>query len=116
MLDYYDPDFSYLFKVLADFDTTIARDRQGVQYYAGILSRITRQEDLLAFDRSAVKAMTGPVFTAKSYSSGIPSMPRRFSLAFSEAVIGLKPSLRRYASIRAASDCSFPTRLTDTLT
>jgi ATP-dependent Lon protease len=58
MLDYYDPDFSYLFKVLADFDTTIARDSQGVQFYAGILARIAQQEDLLAFDRSAVAAMT----------------------------------------------------------
>ena len=56
-LDRTDPDFGYLFKVLADFDTTIPRDAEGVAYYAGILSRIVSQENLLPLDAGAVAAV-----------------------------------------------------------
>ena len=52
-----DPDFGQLFKVLADFETTIARDRTGVRYYAGVISRIARDEKLLPFARDAVVAL-----------------------------------------------------------
>lgn len=58
LLDTYDPDFPYLFKVLSDFDTTITRDEQGVRYYAGILARVAQDEGLLPFDRSGIIAMT----------------------------------------------------------
>ena len=58
MLDYYDPDFPHLFKVLADFDNAIPRDQQGVLYYAGVLAKIISAEDLLPFDRCAVMAMS----------------------------------------------------------
>jgi lon-related putative ATP-dependent protease len=54
MLDAYDPDFTNLFKVLADFDTSIPRDEQGVAYYAGVLAKIVREEALLHFDRSGI--------------------------------------------------------------
>jgi predicted ATP-dependent protease len=57
MLDAYDPDFPLLFKVLADFDTSIARDDKGIQYYAGILSKIARDEKLMSFSREAVSAL-----------------------------------------------------------
>jgi lon-related putative ATP-dependent protease len=57
LLDAYDPDFPYLFKVLADFESTVPRDRQGVQFYAGVLARITKEEKLLPFDRSGVMAI-----------------------------------------------------------
>ena len=57
MLSAADPDFGHLFKVLADFDTTIARDRTGVRYYAGVISRIARDEKLLPFTRDAVVAL-----------------------------------------------------------
>jgi lon-related putative ATP-dependent protease len=53
-LDSQDPDFAQLFKVLADFDSTIPRDERGVRAYAAVLSRIIRQEGLLPFERSAV--------------------------------------------------------------
>ena len=52
-----DPDFGQLFKVLADFETTIARDGTGVRYYAGVISRIARDEDLPPFARGAVAAL-----------------------------------------------------------
>ena len=57
MLSAADPDFGQLFKVLADFDTTIARDGTGVRYYAGVISRIARDEKLLPFARDAVVAL-----------------------------------------------------------
>ena len=53
-----DPDFGQLFKVLADFETTIPRDEAGVGYYAGVISRIARDEGLLPFTRDAVLALT----------------------------------------------------------
>lgn len=58
LLDSYDPDFPYLFRVLSDFDSTIPRDETGVRYYAGILARLTKDEKLMPFDRSAVAAVT----------------------------------------------------------
>jgi ATP-dependent Lon protease len=54
LLDAFDPDFPQLFKVLADFDSTIPRDEAGMKKYAGVLARIAREEQLLPFDRSAV--------------------------------------------------------------
>jgi len=58
LLDAYDPDFAELFKVLADFDTSIACDQQGVRAYAGFLARLARQEGLPPFARDAVAALT----------------------------------------------------------
>ncbi|MGE3541286.1 MAG: Lon protease family protein [Candidatus Tectimicrobiota bacterium] len=58
LLDNQDPDFAQLFKVLADFDTSIARDRQGVESYAGYLAQLVQQEHLLPFTREAVIALT----------------------------------------------------------
>lgn len=56
MLDAYDPDFSHLFKVLADFDSVIDRD-DGTMQYAGVLARIAREEKLPPFERSALAAL-----------------------------------------------------------
>jgi ATP-dependent Lon protease len=58
MLDRYDPDFQYLFKVLADFETTVPRDETGIRYYAGVLARVIKEEGLMPFDRGGVMAMT----------------------------------------------------------
>jgi len=49
--------FSELFKVLADFDSTVDRAREGVGLYAGVLSRLNREEKYIPFDASAVAAM-----------------------------------------------------------
>jgi predicted ATP-dependent protease len=57
LLDTYDPDFPQLFKVLADFDTTIPRDKRGLEHYAGVLARIVRDEKLLPFDRTGIMAL-----------------------------------------------------------
>jgi len=57
LLDHYDADFDHLFKVLADFDYEIAREPEGVRQYAGVLSRITRDEDLIPFHKTAVAAI-----------------------------------------------------------
>lgn len=58
MLDRYDPEFPFLFKVISDFDSTISRDEKGVRFYAGILAKVAKDEGLLPFDRSGVAAMT----------------------------------------------------------
>ncbi|MGE3163323.1 MAG: Lon protease family protein [Planctomycetota bacterium] len=57
LLDQNDPDFPHLFKVLADFDDALPRTPDSVRAYAGVLSRITREELLPALDRSAVAAI-----------------------------------------------------------
>jgi len=57
MLDRYDPEFPFLFKVISDFDSTISRDERGVRFYAGILAKLAKDEGLMPFDRSAVAAM-----------------------------------------------------------
>lgn len=57
LLDALDPDFPQLFKVLADFDTTIKRDDRGISQYAGVLARIAGEEQLPPFDRTAVAAL-----------------------------------------------------------
>ncbi len=57
LLDRYDPDFSDLFKVLADFGSTIERDEKGVKQYAGVLARIIADEQLPPFNKKAVAAL-----------------------------------------------------------
>ena len=57
LLDAFEPEFPHLFKVLADFDTTIARDERGVQFYGGVLARVAREEGLLPFSSAAVGAL-----------------------------------------------------------
>lgn len=52
-----DPDFNQLFKVLADFETMIARNETGVRYYAGVIARIARDEGLARFSREAVATL-----------------------------------------------------------
>ncbi|RME38970.1 MAG: ATP-binding protein, partial [Planctomycetota bacterium] len=54
ILDAFDHDFPQLFKVLADFNTTIPRDEASVEQYAAVVAHIVREEKLPHFDRSAV--------------------------------------------------------------
>lgn len=56
-LDGADEDFPHLFKVLADFDTSLARTKENVRRYAGVLSRIAEEESLPPLDRGAVGAV-----------------------------------------------------------
>ncbi|MEZ5472871.1 MAG: ATP-binding protein [Marinicella sp.] len=53
-LDNQDPDFPELFKVLADFDSVIARDDEGFENYAGIIAKIIKEDDLLTFEDTGV--------------------------------------------------------------
>ncbi|MCA9558674.1 MAG: AAA family ATPase, partial [Myxococcales bacterium] len=56
-LDSADPDFPQLFKVLADFDSTMPSDTQGVTMYASVLARLADAEGLSHFDATAVAAI-----------------------------------------------------------
>lgn len=56
MLDAVDPDFSQLFKVLADFDSQMPRDATALERYAAVLAQIAADEQLPPFDRTAVAA------------------------------------------------------------
>ena len=56
-LDSQDPDFPHLFKVLADFDTSIAADAEGLQAYGNVFARFAAEEDLLPFEASAIAAL-----------------------------------------------------------
>ena len=58
MLDQLDPDFSDLFKVLADFDSVIDRDDEGLTYYAKVVARIAAEAESPPFGRDAVAALS----------------------------------------------------------
>lgn len=50
----YDPEFSELFKVAADFDTSMDRSEDNQRLYATLVARIVRKSDLRPFDAGAV--------------------------------------------------------------
>lgn len=54
LLNVYDPDFSELFKVAADFDDELPADDNGKLAYARIISAIAKRDKLHHFDRRAV--------------------------------------------------------------
>jgi len=54
LLQYYDEDFTKLFKVKADFNTRTSRTPEEVMKYIQFTARICREEGLNPFDRSAV--------------------------------------------------------------
>jgi ATP-dependent Lon protease len=54
MLQYWDPDFSEIFKVVADFDYETDRNAEGTMAYAQRIADLTRFEGLPHFDREAV--------------------------------------------------------------
>ena len=54
LLDALDPDMDRLFKVMADFDEEIDRDGEHEEKYADLIATMIADEDLRAFDRSAV--------------------------------------------------------------
>lgn len=57
-LDRQDADFPHLFKVLADFDTSLPREEQAVRQYAGVLGRLASEEGSPHYDAGAVAALT----------------------------------------------------------
>jgi lon-related putative ATP-dependent protease len=54
LLDRYDPEFSELFKIAADFEDQIKRSDENVEHRARLLATIIRQENLRHMDRSGV--------------------------------------------------------------
>jgi len=56
-LDRADPDFAELFKVLADFDSELVRDDNGVMQYAQAISQLAETESLPAFDKTAIATL-----------------------------------------------------------
>ncbi len=57
LLDSGDPDFVELFKVLADFDHELPREKSGMRNYASVIAQIAEKEGLLPFSRDAVAAL-----------------------------------------------------------
>ena len=56
-LDAFDPDFPNLFKVLADFDSSLPRDAEALRSYTRVLARIAAEEKLPPFAADAVAAL-----------------------------------------------------------
>lgn len=56
-LDAKDPDFPNLFKVLADFETEIPRDKAGEDAYAGLLAGLAERESLPPFSAEAAAVL-----------------------------------------------------------
>jgi len=54
LLDRYDPEFSELFKVAADFEDRIDRNQQSVEQRARVLATVIRQENLKHLDRGGM--------------------------------------------------------------
>ncbi len=57
MLQYYDPEFSELFKVAADFDVDMPRDGENADMYARMLRTVIDREQILHFEAGAVGRM-----------------------------------------------------------
>ncbi len=54
LLTRFEPDFRELFKVAADFDTSMDRDGDGTEHYARLIGTVAAREGLRALDRGAV--------------------------------------------------------------
>lgn len=54
VLKYYDPEFSLLFKVQADFSEELPRDEDSMKLYARLIKTVQSREKLLALSREAV--------------------------------------------------------------
>ncbi len=57
LLDELDYDFPHQFKVLADFDTVMPRNKTGIKDYTSVLSGLIQKEKLLPFDCGALAAL-----------------------------------------------------------
>lgn len=57
LLKQYDPEFTTLFKVYADFAEGFDRDRENLEGFIGLIAMLVREEGLTHFDRSAMEAV-----------------------------------------------------------
>jgi lon-related putative ATP-dependent protease len=54
LLQAYDPEFSELFKVTADFDVSIDRTSDNIRLYSQLIGSLIKKQELQAFDKAAV--------------------------------------------------------------
>ena len=57
MLNAYDPEFSELFRVAADFETSMDRDEDGTRLYARLIGTLARRAEARPLNRAAVGRM-----------------------------------------------------------
>ncbi|MET3999888.1 putative ATP-dependent protease [Marinobacterium sp. MBR-109] len=57
LLKHYDPEFTTLFKVYADFAEGFDRERENLEGFIGLITMLVREEGLTHFDRSALEAV-----------------------------------------------------------
>lgn len=57
LLGYYDEDLRKIFKVRADFDTSMDKNDQSIQQFTEFIKMVTDEENLKPFDRTAVAAL-----------------------------------------------------------
>jgi lon-related putative ATP-dependent protease len=57
VLWHYDDDFKKIFKIKAEFDTVMEFNLENVEHYFRFLSRLVRDENLLSFDLSGMRAV-----------------------------------------------------------
>ncbi len=88
----YDEDFQKLFKVKADFTTTMPRNAESESSYAQFVGAIAQQDHLAPFDRSAVAKVV-------EYGSRLAEDQEKLSTRFGEIA-----DLVREAAHRAARD------------
>jgi predicted ATP-dependent protease len=87
-----DPDFAQLFKVLVDFDHSLARDADGCSSYVRFLAALVEKDQLRHFDQSGIAAMI-------EQGARRSLEPGRLSTAFSDLA-----DLAREASNRATDE------------
>ncbi len=72
-----DRDFKELFKVKADFDTTMDRDDENVEHYASFLCTLANKEGLRHIDSSGIEAVV-------EYSSRLAADQKKLSTEFAQ--------------------------------
>lgn len=72
-----DADFVRLFKVIADFDDTMPRDKHGLHDYSRFLASLVAKENLLPFERSGMMALA-------QIGARLSSEPGRLTSRFGE--------------------------------
>ncbi|MCS7116342.1 MAG: AAA family ATPase [Nitrososphaerales archaeon] len=94
LLYIYDPDFRELFKVKAEFDTTIERNDENIKKYASFICTLCRKEGLRHLESSAIAKVV-------EYGSRLASDKMKLSTRFADVA-----DLLREANFYAAQDGS----------
>ncbi|MGE5379242.1 MAG: AAA family ATPase, partial [Candidatus Saccharibacteria bacterium] len=87
-----DPEFKDLFKVKAEFDTTMVRNRKNIKLYASFICGLSQRENLLPLNPSALGAVI-------EYSSRLADDQQKLSTQFAQIA-----DVVREASFYAAQD------------